>query len=129
MRRFFPDAAWPDVIKGNVAGQESLASIVRRRAKTHALDLLQAVCLLQMRIGFHQQRAAVLVAKPVRDGGDVHAAFDGARCEVMTQGMMMEIRQAEIAAGRLNALARRRVFHDERIRRNRAAFALYPLQQ
>jgi hypothetical protein len=39
----------------------------------------------QMTVGFHAKRATVLVAKPPRHRGNVHARLDAARGEQMPQ--------------------------------------------
>ena len=43
------------------------------------------VFVAEVAVGFHRQRAAVFVAEPARDGGDVHAGFNAARREKMAQ--------------------------------------------
>lgn len=84
-------------VKRDFAGREKSASSQpgqRFWFERDKFDLFKAVRLLQMRVAFHQQRAAVFVSKPLRHGWHWHAAFNRASREVVTQGMMMKFRQA-----------------------------------
>lgn len=47
-----------------------------RNPEAHAPRLGETVILPQMAVGFHAQRAAVLVTEPTRNGWNIHAAFD-----------------------------------------------------
>jgi hypothetical protein len=54
----------------------------------HTLRLSNAVLTPQVTVGFHCQRAAVLVSKPARDGWNIHAALYAPRCKQVPQIVM-----------------------------------------
>jgi len=56
-------------------------------AKSDFLHGLLAVFLAQMRVSFHQQRAAVLVSKPAGNGGNVRAVFNAGRGEKVAEAV------------------------------------------
>lgn len=56
----------------------------------------------QMPIGPHGQCAAVLVAKPARDGGNIHAGFNAAGGEQVAQVVMGESGNPERFASRVD---------------------------
>ena len=74
------------------------------RREGHALRLCDAVLAAQVPVGFHCQRAAVLVSKPARNGRNVHAAFDAARCEQMPQIVMRDAIRADFFARAIKRL-------------------------
>ena len=69
-----------------------------------ALCLRNAVFAAQVTIGFHCQRPAVFVSEPTRDGRNVHAAFDAARCKQMPQVVMGDTISADLLARSIKRL-------------------------
>src|SRR5437660_3981533 len=60
------------------------------------------MCVTQMPIDLHGERAAVLVAEPPADRGNVNARFNAARGKKMAQVVMRESGDSERLAGSVN---------------------------
>jgi hypothetical protein len=100
-----------------------------RRGECHALRLRNAVLAPQMAVGFHCQRAAILVSKPARDSRNIDTAFDAARGEQVPQIVMRNAICADFFARsikRLLAFADAEYF---RIQRLAGTFASHSLKQ
>ncbi len=66
--------------------------------KTDPFAHLEAVLLAQMTENFHRQSAAVFMAQPPADGGNIHARLDAGCGEKVPEVVMGEMRKVELAA-------------------------------
>ena len=71
----------------------------RVSAELNASDLDDAMFLAEMAVNLHGEGPAVLVAKPARDGRDVHAGLNAGGREEMAQIVVGEVGQAKALAG------------------------------
>src|SRR5215472_8452144 len=97
------------------------------RRECYSLSLGDTVLAPQVPIGFHCQRATVLVSKPTGNGWDVHTAFDATRRKQMAQIVMRDSFSADFLAcaiQRLLAFANTKHFLVERFVGSVAAHTL-----
>ncbi len=72
---------------------------LRSPSKNNLRRLAHAVRSAMVGIHPHEERAAVRVPEPCRDGRNIHPGFDGGRGEGIAQIMMREPFDAELFAG------------------------------
>ena len=84
-------------------GQLYLLGSLPGPAEFHQPYLGERVVLAQVTVNAHRQGAAVLVAQPPADGGNVHARLHAGSGEKMAEIVVSKLREFQFPASRMQA--------------------------